>query len=99
MTSLKFSFSLQSRVFYPAACGWQKSKVLIICYFCVQTSGAGISQDEKTSLEQNSRQKNDGTNWVSALAADSGVGNAIDSAPKHPIAPKVGRIQASIHFY
>ena len=44
--------------FYAAVYVWQKFEVLIICYALgVQTLGAGVTQDEETSLEQNSRQK------------------------------------------
>ena len=36
-----------------------------LLFFGVLTLGAGATQDEETSLEQISRQKNSGTNWVS----------------------------------
>ena len=59
--------SLQSWVFVQLRIRGKNLKYWLFAIFGVPTLGAGVTQDEKTSLEQISRQKNSGTNWVSTL--------------------------------
>ena len=56
MTSLWFSFYFGA-VFVQLRVGVKSLKYWLFAIFGVQTLGAGVTQDEETSLEQISRQK------------------------------------------